>query len=149
MLDLAAIDSAICARLKASVPALVAVATLNSEDELTQDTVPPPCAYVLVRGGRFDEARGRSQLQEGQADVMVYLKALNVSAVRGAARAGADGVYELVQQAIAALAGWEPEGCHELNLAEFGVYRLPAGRFTACMALRFTLRLEIDHEQAP
>lgn len=144
-LDLASLDQAICELLRTEVPTLTEVLTLNSEDELESDKTPAPCAYVLIRGGSFKPSPGAARYQEGQADVLVWIKARSVGVDRGAAKQGEAGAYALTSAVINALNFKSPNGCCLLQLASFGVYRL-SDRYKAMFAVQFSLNLEIDDD---
>lgn len=136
------IDAAIRTRLQDQLPALRSVNTLEFEGQLLTDGAQAPCAYVLIRGGDFKPPLGRGGEQRGDADVMVWFKALNVAHKQGAAK---DDAYSLSMAGITALNGFAPVGDDfVLTAKSFGIASV-AKAFNSVLAVKFSLAVALPH----
>jgi hypothetical protein len=138
MLNLQTLSDAIQNRIKAALPDLKYVITLNAEEELDDDKTPAPAIYTLIRGGNLSAPEGMSDYQSGTLEIMVWIKTRHVGKQRGQA---GEALYPLFDQVLAALSHWQPTGCCALYCSDFGIYRL-SDRFSKVMALQFSLPIE-------
>lgn len=125
-LDLTALDDAVIDRIKVKVAGFRLVATLDSEDQLTQPSSDSlPAAYTLVNGATYLDEEGNSRYQEGAVTLTVFIKTRNLRALpRGAARKSDDGAYAMINKTVDALLGFAPAGCGYLNLVEISAVRV-------------------------